>query len=111
MTMVNPYLRVRKIGDTGKTAIYAVDSAQHGDRLGEIKWYGPWRQYCFYPKAGCVFNNDCLQDIARTCRQLTNEHRRRAQSLRPGAEVRETPARPANPPRPTMGRAADARAG
>lgn len=82
MTMVNPYLRVHKIGDTGKTAIYAVDSAHHGDRLGEIRWYGPWRQYCFYPKAGCVFNHDCLRYIGDACDTFTIQHRVRSANAR-----------------------------
>ena len=34
-----------------------------GDDLGEVHWYPPWRQYCFYPDEGTVFSADCLADI------------------------------------------------
>jgi hypothetical protein len=52
-----------------------VESRRHGDTLGVIKWYGPWRQYCFYPEPGCVFNSDCLRDIAGFCFKLMQEWR------------------------------------
>lgn len=34
--------------------------------LGLIRWYSPWRQYCFEPEedADAIFNNQCLLDIA-----------------------------------------------
>jgi len=46
-----------------KTKIIWVRSVNHGDILGEIRWYGAWRQYCFYPKADTIWNIECLQDI------------------------------------------------
>lgn len=34
--------------------------------LGSIRWYSPWRQYCFEPgeDVDAIFNNQCLLDIA-----------------------------------------------
>lgn len=32
-------------------------------QIGEIKWYGPFRAYSFFPKNDCVFESTCLQDI------------------------------------------------
>lgn len=47
-----------------KTPVYFVDSKQ-GAHLGEIKWYGPWRCYAFYPAGGTIFDKSCLKDIEK----------------------------------------------
>jgi len=31
--------------------------------LGVVRWYGPWRQYCFFPDKDTVFSKSCLDDI------------------------------------------------
>lgn len=31
--------------------------------LGEITFYGSWKQYVFEPISNAIFNNECLQDI------------------------------------------------
>lgn len=36
----------------------------HGEMLGEIKWYAPWRQYCLMPYDGKKFNRGDVRDIA-----------------------------------------------
>ena len=41
--------------------------------LGEIKWYGPWRQYCFEPRQNTIFNKTCLQDIVDVLQTLNEE--------------------------------------
>ena len=45
--------------------------------LGEIAWYGAWRQYVFMSEDGIIYNNGCLQDIAGVLTNLNNEHRKR----------------------------------
>lgn len=60
---MSKYLEFHKSGWTGKTDIYEILSKKSGDILGRIKWYGPWRQYCFFPTAQTVFNNGCMKDI------------------------------------------------
>ncbi len=57
------------------TAMYSVTNKDHGDVLGVIKWYGPFRQYSFIPSSDCVFERTCLRDIASFCEWLTNEHK------------------------------------
>jgi hypothetical protein len=59
----NKYLEYFKSGHTGKTEVYDVLSKSSGAVLGHIKWYGPWRQYCFFPSPQTVFNPDCLNHI------------------------------------------------
>ncbi len=48
----------------GKTKVWQVVSTNHGFPLGEIRWYGGWRQYVFYPAADTLFNPDCMRQIA-----------------------------------------------
>lgn len=43
--------------------------------LGVIKWYGPWRQYCFFT-TNAIFNPDCLARIASECSMMTTAHRK-----------------------------------
>lgn len=33
------------------------------NNLGTIKWYAPWRRYCFFPKPEVLFDAKCLQEI------------------------------------------------
>lgn len=56
--------------DTGKTEIWNVLSIKHGHILGQIKWYGGWRQYCFHSAPHCIFNNECLSFISRKITDL-----------------------------------------
>lgn len=60
---------------SGKTSIWTVTSQTRGDRLGVVSWYGPWRQYVFEPDDGCLFNHDCLAEIAAFCYKATEAHR------------------------------------
>lgn len=52
------------------TRILEVQSARTGDPLGDIRWYGRWRQYAFYPEPGTIFNPDCLETINGKIREL-----------------------------------------
>lgn len=47
-----------------KTPIYKLFSmSNHDIKLGEIKWFGAWRQYCFYPEGNTIFDRKCLTYI------------------------------------------------
>lgn len=47
-----------------KTPIYKLFSMSNQDiKLGEIKWFGAWRQYCFYPEGNTIFDRKCLTYI------------------------------------------------
>jgi hypothetical protein len=76
--MASKYLDFRLTRDTGKTQVYSVDSRNHGDQLGVIKWYGPWRQYVMETQSGVVWNNGCLRDIIGFIEGLMRERRGRA---------------------------------
>lgn len=54
-------LRERKPGI--KTDSWDIVNNKSNDVIGTIKWYGAWRQYCFYTMGGCIFNTGCLKNI------------------------------------------------
>jgi hypothetical protein len=58
----------------GKTMVHWVYSKETQFTLGEIRWYGRWRKYCFFPVISSLFEQDCLRDIADFCENATKEH-------------------------------------
>jgi hypothetical protein len=46
-----------------KTSVVSICNRRSGDELGQIRWFGAWRQYCFYPSGGTIFNPTCLARI------------------------------------------------
>jgi len=60
---MSKYLEFSTIADLPKTKIIGVWSKKHGNRLGLIKWYGPWRRYAFFPENETLFDTECLNDI------------------------------------------------
>lgn len=50
-----------------KTVTWIVRGKRSGILLGRIHWYGPWRQYVFYPEPETLFNGGCLREIASFC--------------------------------------------
>lgn len=75
--MESQYLEFLKVDETEKTQIWQVLSMHRGYVLGHIKWYGPWRQYCFYPTANTVFNVGCLLDIRFKIKELMDERKKK----------------------------------
>src|SRR3990167_8410690 len=67
------YLEFRFVRDAGKTSVYSVDSRSQGVCLGLVKWYGPWRQYTFWPSEETTFNLGCLKDIESFLSALKEE--------------------------------------
>jgi len=58
-----------------KTIEYEVVSNSSGARLAILKWYGPWRQYCFFPMEGTIWNRGCLNDINATITLIMSERK------------------------------------
>jgi hypothetical protein len=61
------------------------------DRLGEIRWYGPWRKYCFFPSDCVLFDTACLRELADFCEARTREHK---ESSAPAAAVHPSEVNP-----------------
>lgn len=68
--MDSKYLVFKQMPYAGKTKKWQVHSRRRGDLLGIIRWYGPWRQYCFSPTPGTTFNRGCMEDI---CEFITKQ--------------------------------------
>jgi hypothetical protein len=60
-----------------KTQRFLVKTKDGGEVLGEVKWFGRWRKYCFFPAPGTIFEEDCLEDISRFIQTTTFEYRAR----------------------------------
>jgi hypothetical protein len=74
--MSNPYLDYEFVGRTesGKTCLWNVKARGNHIPLGQVRWYGAWRKYVFYPAINTLFDYACLQDIAEFCRINTRSH-------------------------------------
>lgn len=59
-----------------KTKAIGVWSRKSGETLGEIKWFGRWRQYTFFPRPETIFNSECLDDIRSYIKDLMLERRK-----------------------------------
>jgi len=56
--------------------------APSGDGLGEVYWFPPWREYCFYPDEDTVFYPDEDTDFSADCLAEIQDFLESAQSLR-----------------------------
>jgi len=63
----------------GRTSSWYVIARKNEAVLGEIKWFGKWRQYAFFPVIGTVYNPDCMDHISEFIR---GEMTRRKEWLR-----------------------------
>lgn len=76
MNRVEKYIKFRHSGEskTGKTQVWRVLNVHHNVICGEVRWYGAFRKYCFYPSDGTLFDFDCLRLIADFCEEKNKEH-------------------------------------
>ena len=47
-------------------------SPKEGGIIGEVRWFGRWRQYSAYLNG--IFEKTCLRDIANFCEEQTRLH-------------------------------------
>ena len=66
------YFRMEEVPTEGKTRRFNVVSKSDGGLLGEIKWHGPWRQYCLFSEY-TIWNTGCMQDVLHFLAQLKRE--------------------------------------
>jgi len=59
----------------GKTKLIVVVSKRTSEPLGQIKWYGAWRQYTFWPMGDTIWNKRCMLDIINHINKLMDERR------------------------------------
>jgi len=65
---------------TGKTHIIDVRNKHTGEHIGEIRWFGRWRKYCFFPNDNTVYDAKCLTDITNILIELMKEHKEKKAS-------------------------------
>jgi len=57
------YIHFDLVAQKRKTSVWSCRNNASGEEIGRVQWYGPWRQYCFYPAWDSVFSMGCLDDI------------------------------------------------
>lgn len=63
-----------------KTRAWKIAPKDEDDRsgyhwIGGVRWYAPWRKYCFFPQANTVYEQVCLREIADFCESQTAAHK------------------------------------
>lgn len=58
-----------------KTSVYHIRTREGGEALGEIRWWGRWRKYAFFPAHGTLYEPTCLRDIATFIDDLMAERK------------------------------------
>ncbi len=69
------FVRIFLIEKKPKTNVYSVWSKGSNCKLGEIRWYPPWRHYCFMI-GKLVFSDRCLINIGGNALKLNKEHKK-----------------------------------
>ena len=69
------WIRFDELTPCAATKRWAVVPTNGSGQVGVVKWYGPWRKYCFFPMIETVFEQVCLRDIANFCENETVLHR------------------------------------
>ena len=58
------YLCFEELEVKTKTKQFAIKNKASGIVLGYVKWYAPWRRYCFFTEnTYFIFDANCLADI------------------------------------------------
>ena len=58
-----------------KTPIYRIWD-RNAVCIALIKWYGPWRKFCFFPEgSGVVWDNKCLQEVIQLLDMYNKEYK------------------------------------
>jgi len=69
------HLYFKEIKDTGKTKVWEVQNKFSYVSIGEVKWNGAWRKYCFFPDVDTVFDTKCLEVIIQFIENRMKERR------------------------------------
>jgi hypothetical protein len=62
-----------------KTKRILIVNKHHQQIIGEILWFGRWRQYCFFPAnyTTTVWNTTCLEDVQSVIKELMDERKKK----------------------------------
>ena len=77
------YIYFEELKSGLKTKQFRVRNKTSDSLLGWIKWYGAWRQYCFFVHfSDLVFSAGCLVDIQDFIKELTLERNKQDGSIK-----------------------------
>lgn len=62
--------------DGRKTPIFYI-SERGRSALGEIRWYGAWRAFCFFTYPDCIFDSGCLAKILEWVESVNAQWKRK----------------------------------
>ena len=85
MKLEYEYLRFVEIAGKPKTKVWSCRQLGGDLELGQVSWWAPWRQYCYFPGPS-VYSAGCLRNIASFIHQANAEHLK-AKSQEPGASA------------------------
>jgi hypothetical protein len=74
---IGDYLNAFQLESKTKTKQFEIKN-KSGSGLGYVKWYAPWRKYCFFTSddlSGLVFDVGCLTDICNFINKLMAERK------------------------------------
>jgi len=49
--------------------------AQGEIRLGDVRWYAPWRRYTFHPEDKTLYDAECLAALFKFCEKQTQQRK------------------------------------
>lgn len=75
MNLVYKYINFKLIEKKSKTYVYYCYNNKSNINIGVIRWYGPWRQYCYFPGEYTIFSKGCLEDIISFICELNEERK------------------------------------
>ena len=78
-TLTNDYKYITMIHAESKpkTEVFAVMTKDQEVTLGVIKWYAPWRQYCYIPDDNTIYSRGCMADINDFVEKLMHQRTER----------------------------------
>lgn len=70
------YIYFEKVKDFPKTSVWICRNSNSGKPLGVVKWYGPWRQYCYFTLDQSFYSVGCMADISAFIGELMGERKK-----------------------------------
>jgi hypothetical protein len=58
-----------------RTKVFYVYATLSGQLLGEVSWYGNWRQYTFLVYQRSVYDSGCMDAISEFTKKINKEHK------------------------------------
>lgn len=68
------FFNVVEVESLGSTRKFELVSGRSGKALAEVSWYGPWRQYCFFPAPNTVWSDSCLESAKSFLKRIKAEY-------------------------------------